>query len=165
MKYTGGVLVWLALSVLGAAAAEKLLRRVKALEYVLSLLRKIEFEIRRFSRPFPQLAKILAAQEKEPGLAAECVRFLNEGESFPTAWQKGTQSSSLPFKKEERKILSTLGKELSSCDREGCFQVIGVYSERFSLSLDEAKNARAKYSKLCLFSGVFIGGMVFITMI
>ena len=145
MKYTGGVLVWLAFSVLGAFACERLSRRVKALEGVLRLLKKTELEIRQFSRPLPQLAEIIADEEKGDGLAAECVRFLKAGESFPSAWQKGTEKSP------------------SSCDREGCFQVLEVYFERFSSLLEEAKSAKAKYSKLCLFSGVFVGGMIFIS--
>lgn len=163
MKYTGGVLVWLAFSVLGAFACERLSRRVKALEGVLRLLKKTELEIRQFSRPLPQLAEIIADEEKGDGLAAECVRFLKAGESFPSAWQKGTEKSPLPFKSGERKMLSFLGRELSSCDREGCFQVLEVYFERFSSLLEEAKSAKAKYSKLCLFSGVFVGGMIFIS--
>ena len=163
MKYTGGVLVWLAFSVLGLLAGERLSRRVKAFESVLKLLKKTELEIRQFSRPLPRVAEIIAAEEKENGLAFECVRFLKAGESFPSAWEKGTEKSSLPFKNEERKMLASLGRELSSCDREGCFQLLKIYFERFSALLQEAKAAKAKYSKLCLFSGVFVGGMIFIS--
>ncbi len=90
--------MWLAFSVLGAFACERLSRRVKALEGVLRLLKKTELEIRQFSRPLPQLAEIIADEEKGDGLAAECVRFLKAGESFPSAWQKGTEKSPLPFK-------------------------------------------------------------------
>ena len=156
--------MWLALSALGVAAAQRLSGRIKALENVLSLFQKIGLEIRQFSRPLPQLVEQLAGEENGERLAGMCVGFMKAGDSFPLAWKKGTDSCSLPFKREERKMLSRLGKELSSCDREGCFQVLDAYTRRFTLLLEEARATGAKYSKLCFFSGVFIGGMVFITM-
>lgn len=155
--------MWLALSALGMIAAENLSRRVKTLENVLLLLKKTELEVKQFSRPFSEIAKKLSGCEKGNGLASECLRFLNEGEKFPAAWEKGTQGCRLPFKKEERKMLSQLGNDLCSCDRDGCFQVLGVYFERFKLFLDEAKASKSRYSKLFLFSGVFVGGMIFIS--
>lgn len=155
--------MWLALTALGTIAAELLSRRVKAIDSVLLLLKRIELEVRQFSSPFPQLMNKIANEEKESGIAGDCVRRLNDGESFPEAWENGIKNSRLPFKKEERIMLSRLGKSLSACDREGVFQVLGICSDRFEIFLSEAKQTKEKYSKLCLFSGVFVGGMIFIS--
>lgn len=160
-------MVWIAASAIGMIFARTLLKRERAIEALIWLFEKAELEISHYSLSLASLVKE-AAKESSARLLPFillCAKKTENGTDFPKAWKESVEKAPPPLSKKEREELSNFGFLLSSCDKEGALKMLDFYKKSFDFSLSDARAARKKYSKPCIFSGFFVGGIIFITLI
>ena len=160
-------MVWLAAAVCGTVLAERFSKRQKALEELLSFFHLIKLEVTHYLLPFSEaIVKISDSSAiRSLSFISECAEKLQSGEDFPTAWEKSLEQKPPCIGKDELKLLLRFGRTACSCDINGVEEILGYYGERFSSALSEAVCAKNKYARLCMFSGVFAGVIIFIILI
>lgn len=160
-------MVWIAISAVGIISAEWFLRHEKALEALLWFFEKTELEVSHYSLSFPVLIEEASKESSARvlGFIPLCADKIKSGVDFPKAWKQSIEQKPPPLLKKEMEMLSDFGTLFSSCDKEGVLKLLDFYKKSFEVSFAEAKGARKKYAKICVFSGLFVGGIIFITLI
>lgn len=160
-------MVWISISAIGIISAEWLLKHEKTLEALLLFFEKTELEISHYSLSFPALIEEASKESSTRMLIfiPLCADKIKAGIDFPKAWRQSIEQKPLPLLKKEKEMLLDFGTLFSSCDKEGVIKMLGFYKKSFEVSLNAAMGARKKYAKLCVFSGLFVGGIIFITLI
>ncbi len=160
-------MLWIATAATGLMIAELFLRRERAIEKLLALLSRMELEVSYYALPFPDMIQKISreASETMPEFVSLCGEMLCKGCDFPMAWKESIRARSPLLSKKEREQLSDVGSQLSGCSESGVLKLLSFYSKSFSLSLEEARLSRKKYSRLFVLFGVFVGGIIFITLI
>lgn len=147
--------------------AERLLKREKALEMLLLFFSKTELEVSHYSLLFSSVVEKAAndLSVRSLGFVKLCDERIKNGEDFPKAWKESIMQKPPPISKAEKEKLVNFAFDVSSCDKDGVIKTLDYYRETFELSLSDAKQTRKKYARLCICSGIFIGGIIFITLI
>lgn len=160
-------MVWIAAAWLGIMLADRFSKREKAIDGLISFFRRCEIEISHYSLSFPSLIEKIASEESPRTLQfiLLCNQKIKNGEDFPDAWKKSLEENPPIILPNEKERLSRFGTLLSSCDTQGVLSVLSFYEEFFKASLAEAKSAKKKYAKLCIAGGVFVGCVLFMTLI
>lgn len=164
MKFTGGVLVWLALVALGACKAKKLNERERLIYDILSMLSKIKSDVKYYALPLPSIIDKLSECSNEflKKHFKKCSESLDKGTGFTEAWKEAGMTSMAVLSHDEFESFCSLGEQLSSKDSETLLASLDASADRFEMFFNRAVKEREKYSRLALFSGVFLGGIVFI---
>lgn len=157
-------MVWTALTALGAILSGKLAEREAMLEVLTVFLCRIRLEVAHSERSLPEIIKQLSEEKGLSGLKflKPCTELLNSNVDFPVAWRSCIERTLKSIETAQREMLCELGCVLCTCDKEGVFELLSLYEERFGEFFARAKAERKKYSRLCLLSGVFVGGIFFI---
>lgn len=124
----------------------------------------MKLEVAHSEQSLPAIVKQLADEKSSNRLKflRSCTELLDSDVDFPVAWRSGLEKSLKFVKSEQREMLCELGTVLCTCDKEGVFELLNLYEERFKEFSSQARAERKKYSRLCLLSGVFVGGIFFI---
>ncbi len=160
-------MVWLAATVCGVMLAERFSMRQKTLENLLSFFCLVKLEVTHYLLPFSEA--VIKIADGSPGCKLKfvnvCVERLRKNEDFPLAWEKSLEQEPLCIGRDDTMLLSSFGKTVCQCDINGVEEILAYYSERFEKSLSQAVRSKEKYSKLCMFSGLFAGGVAFMIII
>ena len=127
----------------------------------------MRLEVTHYLLPFPQ-AVVKTAESlslKSLGFLGDCAKRIESGEDFPSAWKKSLEKTPPCIGRDEFELLLRFGKTVCSCDIDGVEEILIYYGERFESALTKAAKAKEKYAKLCTFSGVFLGGIIFMIII
>lgn len=136
--------------------ARKLGVRVTQLEKFLAFLSCARTEIRYSALPVEQVV------EKHGGglcFLTLCAKYCRQGESFPAAWQKGVEEGTrgLGLQPKDLELIQEFGNGFGATDLEGQLSHCQLYIDLVGGELSQAKEEKAKKSKLYFMLGIFGG--------
>ncbi|MBQ7861254.1 MAG: stage III sporulation protein AB [Clostridia bacterium] len=152
MVLTGAVLT-------GMMISSRLKKRVEILEAVEIFISSVSLEIEFVSLPVYEILRKTACFEgcKELDFIGHCLSKMEGGEDFKSSWAAGVELSALPFKREEKEKLKSLGALIGTSDAEGQRAMLSLYGSYFSFFSDNARKECEKYGRTGISLSVLLG--------
>ncbi len=95
----------------------------------------------------------------------DCIKSINAGDDFSSAWHNAVSLSRLPMKKEEREKLADFGNLVGTSDIKGQLSLLSLFYESFLAYGKKADEDFEKYGKLCITVSIIVGTGIFIFII
>lgn len=151
---------------LGMRVSFRLKKRTEILESVEIFISAVSLEIEFISLPvFEILRKISVFDScKSLDFISFCLDEMEKGEDFRNSWIKGIDQSALPFKREEKEKLKSLGSLIGTSDTDGQKNILSLYGSYFSTFRNIAQMEYDKYGKTSITLSVVMGLGIFILM-
>ncbi len=146
---------------IGISMSGNLSKRVSELELCLVLLEKIQTFLRYEQTPTGELMEKLASFKMFAPLpfVKECSRRLNQGESFPSAWEQGLNSTQnqTHLTPKDYAVLSGVAPVIGTSDAQGQISALDVIREMLNENSKEARQKKNTYGRLYRSLGVLSG--------
>lgn len=156
-------MLWIVFTLIGMRMSLLLKRRQLLLEETLTFLNSLSVEIEYSQKSIIKIIDRISCEESVKNLEflKDCIRQMNVGADFPSAWCKAVESSRL-YKREEKAKLLQLGSQLGTSDTDNQLRIIKVYSDYFQKYCLSASEDYKKYGKASSLFGMFIGAAIFV---
>lgn len=167
MRLSGGILVLTCVMLLGAEVSHRLKKRREFLEETVAFFTSAEIEIGYANLPVFEILNNIrkAGNCRSLDYIALCIAEMEKGESLSLSWSRGIETSSLPFRKDEKEKLTALGFVLGTSDSVGQRTILALYKEYFISFADKAREEYEKYGKMCVTVSTVIGVGIFIILL
>ena len=149
---------------LGMSLYSRLKMRKAFLAEILLFLSNVKIEIEYINLPVYQMLNKIHSSGicKNLSFISSCIKKIDQGEDFSTAWYESVSNSFLPMKKEEREKLSGLGNFLGASDLQGQISLLSLFYENFSAYYKKADEDFEKYGKMCVTVSCIVAVGIFI---
>jgi stage III sporulation protein AB len=141
--------------------SEKFNKRVIMLEKCIVMISAINTEIEFLLKPSSEIITYLASRKDlaELKFISDCNKNILDGADVRSAWQDSVRKEEnvINLKKNDIVILSSFGEMFGSTGCEGQCANCKLYVEKLQSSLNDARQARDKYSKLFSLTGLLTG--------
>lgn len=156
--------MWIASIMIGLSFALRLDSRVSLLEKTVLFIEGIKIEMQYTHSSLPLIIQKFACQEtfEQIQFIKACGEKIKNKEDFPTAWETSVKENICIYKNEEIDKLLSLGLILGTSNLDGQLSMLSMYSNYFSIFLNESKNQKDKYANIAVSLGVFIGLGLFV---
>ena len=151
---------------LGMRASSRLKKRTEILEAVEIFISAVSHEIEFIGLPVYEILRKISFFDscKCLDFIGICLVEMEKGEDFRASWCKGVDLSDLPFKREEKEKLKSLGSLIGTSDAEGQRNMLLLYGSYFSSFRNTAQKEYEKYGKTSITLSVVTGMGIFILM-
>lgn len=150
----------------GSYFAERLHKRVTALEKAELMLSVIYNEIKYISLPSVQLVDLLSEKSelKDLKFIRACKSYLQDGNTFPESWKKSLLSTNnvSVFNSRDIELLSSFGEDFGTTDNNGQLSKCSMYLELLKVNHNEAVKNYDRFSKMFKSLGILTGLCVII---
>ncbi len=160
-------MVWVSFLLLGMNISLRLKKRRDFLSETVVFLSIARLEIEYVSLPVFEILKSVEKSGtcKNLDFISICLNEKEKGEDFFFSWLNAIESSDLPFSKQEKEKLKSLGGLLGTSDTAGQRSILSLFSESFAVYQKKATEAYDKYGKMSVALSGIIGMGVFILML
>lgn len=144
---------------MGANVSLRLKKRCIILEQVVVFITNAGIDIEYVNLPIYEILYSIQKSEVCNNLdfLDFCINEWETGESFYLLWLNGINKSDLPFKKDEKEKLKSLGQFIGTSDVQGQKNILALYKVYFDDFKDKARAEYEKYAKMSVMVSVVSG--------
>ncbi len=160
-------MVWVSMMLVGMNLSLRLKKRRNFLAETVVFFTTAIVEIEYVNLPLTDILKKLKSSRvcEHLDFIDKCISETENGEDLNIAWADSVKASSLPFTREEREKLISLGGLLGTSDAQGQRSILTLFSETFNLYCKKAEETYSKYGRICVTVSGFLGMGVFVMML
>lgn len=152
---------------MGVTYSINLKRRVILLETTKLMIEEMKIQLNYLNLPIYDILKNFEdkAYFDKLSFIVQCSHRIEKGDDFRMAWQNAINSSSLPYKIDEKERLLHLGMNLGISDTKNQLIILDLNSSYFDEYILKAKAYEKKYGNLVASLSTLFGCVIFILML
>lgn len=160
-------MVWVSMLLVGMNLSLRLKKRRNFLAETIVFFTTAIVEIEYINLPVTDILKKI----KNSGVCKQldfidgCIEKTENGEDFNVAWAESVRQSVLPFTREERGKLVSIGELIGTSDAQGQLSILTLFKDSFAQYYTKAEASYLKYGRICITVSGFFGMGVFVIML